>query len=266
AELLSIAVHRMGKTFECLSEQHIAWLKEQRVFFVATAADKGHVNVSPKGYVQGTFAILSPKSVAYLDFTGSGAETVAHSLQNGRITLCFVAFKGDPVIMRLYGTSKVVPRAAAESFLPNFEAEFTQHSGFRAVIVVDVHRVQGSCGFSIPIFDYVSERDILKENFAKKDNDQANDYRILKNSFSIDLLPSIGHRILNNKAPLVAARFKEGFWFGYKDMSWPEWIWSSWNFWSFRANLQSRDIAMMAFGGLLAFAWFQATSTRSADP
>eukprot|EP00913_Durusdinium_trenchii_P019229 g18071.t1 len=143
-----------------------------------------------------------------------GAETVAHSLQNGRITLCFVAFKGDPVIMRLYGTSKVVPRAAAESFLPNFEAEFTQHSGFRAVIVVDVHRVQGSCGFSIPIFDYVSERDILKENFAKKDNDQANDYRILKNSFSIDLLPSIGHRILNNKAPLVAARFKEGFWFG----------------------------------------------------
>jgi len=247
----------MGKIFECLSEQHIAWLREQKVFFVASAANGGHVNVSPKGYVAGTFAVLSPTSVAYLDFTGSGSETIAHTMQNGRITIMFVALKGDAIIMRLYGTARCLPRHSLEvkdetGLLQKFGAEFVQHNAFRAVIVVDVHRVQSSCGYSIPFYDYLGERTFLKEYFAKQTEDQVNEYRILKNSFSIDQLPSIGHRILNNKAPLVAARFKAGFWFGHADVSFLERIWSLTFGSGAFSPLSRRDFMMFSLGGFLA--------------
>eukprot|EP00438_Fugacium_kawagutii_P002838 Skav214124 [mRNA] locus=scaffold1185:579122:582226:- [translate_table: standard] len=174
------------------------------------------------GYVQGTFAVLSPTCVAYLDFTGSGAETIAHSMQklgrhgwavmdqNGRITICFMAFKGDAVLLRLYGTAKCLPRHSLEAkddagLLQKFGSEFVQHNAFRAVIVVDLHRVQTSCGYSIPFYEYVGERNTLKDYFGKQTLQQSNDYRIFKNSFSIDQLPSIGHRVLNDKAPVARA-------------------------------------------------------------
>mmetsp|Transcript_44206 Transcript_44206/g.82688 ORF Transcript_44206/g.82688 Transcript_44206/m.82688 type:complete len:207 (+) Transcript_44206:54-674(+) len=206
----------MGKTFDSLSEDHVAWLKKQKVFFVGSAPAKGHVNVSPKGYTDGTFAILSPTKVAYLDFTGSGAETIAHSLQNRRITLMFVAFEGDPVIMRLFGESSVVQRDAVPADLRSkFGQDYINSHGFRAVILVDVDRVQTSCGFSIPFYDYVGERPVLYDHWSKKTLEEVENYRILKNSFSIDQLPSIGHRIFNPKAPMVAPRHRGGVWFGF---------------------------------------------------
>ena len=115
------------------------------------------------------------------------------SLRNGRITIMFVALKGDAIIMRLYGTARCLPRHSLEvkdetGLLQKFGAEFVQHNAFRAVIVVDVHRVQSSCGYSIPFYDYLGERTFLKEYFAKQTEDQVNEYRILKNSFSIDQL------------------------------------------------------------------------------
>ena len=105
----------------------------------------------------------------------------------------FVALKGDAIIMRLYGTARCLPRHGLEvkdetGLLQKFGAEFVQHNAFRAVIVVDVHRVQSSCGYSIPFYDYLGERTFLKEYFAKQTEDQVNEYRILKNSFSIDQL------------------------------------------------------------------------------
>ncbi|CAE7755958.1 ustO, partial [Symbiodinium pilosum] len=210
----------MGKTYDSISEDQVTWLKKQKVFFVASAAAKGHVNVSPKGYTAGTFAVLSPNKVAYLDFTGSGAETIAHSLQNDRITIMFVAFEGDPIIMRLFGNMHAIQKDAVPADLrAKFGEEFLNSNGFRAVIVIDVHRVQSSCGFSIPFFDYVGERPVLMDFWAKKTAQETDDYRVLKNSFSIDLLPSIGHRMFNPKAPVVAPRFRAGFWFGFKDVT-----------------------------------------------
>jgi len=246
----------MGKTFESLSDDHVTWLKKQKVFFVASAAAKGLVNLSPKGYTVGTFAVLSPTQVAYLDFTGSGSETIAHSLQNSRITVMFVAFEGDPIIMRLYGNMRAIQRDAVPAeLLSKFGEEFTSSHGFRAVIVIDVHRVQSSCGFSIPFYDYVGERPVLKDHWAKKTWEEVEDYRVLKNSFSIDLLPSIGHRIWNPKAPEVAPRFRAGFWYGFKDMTMKERLGS----WLERALgplslLTTRDVGMLGAGALSAVA------------
>ncbi|CAE7401745.1 ustO [Symbiodinium natans] len=246
----------MGKTFQSLSEDHVAWLKKQKVFFVASAASKGHVNLSPKGYTAGTFAILSPTQVAYLDFTGSGAETIAHSLQNRRITVMFVAFEGDPIIMRLFGNMHAIQRDAVPADLRSkFGEEFVSSHGFRAVIVIDIHRVQSSCGFSIPFYDYVGERPVLMDHWSKKTLEEVDDYRVLKNSFSIDLLPSIGHRIFNPKAPVVAPRFRAGFWFGFKDITMTE----QFNSWLERvlgplSFLTTRDIGMLGIGALSAVA------------
>ena len=118
-------------------------------------------------------------------------QKTTFKLRNGRITIMFVAFKGDAIIMRLYGTARCLPRHSLEvkdetGLLQKFGAEFVQHSAFRAVIVVDVHRIQSSCGYSIPFYDYLGERNVLKEHFGKQTEDQVNEYRIFKNSFSID--------------------------------------------------------------------------------
>lgn len=244
----------MGKTHDCISEDLVQWIREQRVFFVATASRRGHVNVSPKGHVQGCFAVLSPRRVAYLDFTGSGAETAAHLLENGRITVLFVAFTGPPQILRLYGTGTAVPRAAvAGELCGSFAEEYVGHTGFRAVIIVDVTRVSTSCGFSIPFFDHVGERDTLLKSFAKKTPEEADDYRLLKNSFSIDLLPSIAHRAAaGSAAPLVVARPASGYWFAYADLSAAETARSYLQLLLRKSPLDGRDLAMLGLGAASA--------------
>ncbi|KAF9004550.1 hypothetical protein BDQ17DRAFT_1354201 [Cyathus striatus] len=147
----------MGQFFEEIPPSQISWIKQQKVFWVATAplAEDGHVNVSPKGYDQ-TFHIVDSQTVWYEDLSGSGAETIAHLRENGRITILFVAFEGPPKLVRLFGKGTV-----HEFGTPEYE-EFVpiekRHAGSRAVIVVDVHKLGTSCGFSIPFFDYRCER------------------------------------------------------------------------------------------------------------
>jgi len=144
-----------------------AFIEAQHVFFVATAplAD-GHVNLSPKG-LAGSFVILGPTRVAYLDYGGSGAETIAHLRENGRITIMFAAFDGPPNIVRLFGTGRAV--VAAD---PDFDAlrdRFpTVHNRLRAIIEVEVERVQDSCGYAVPLMSFEEHRTRLTENWAEK--------------------------------------------------------------------------------------------------
>ena len=177
----------MGKLFTAIMPEHEAFIRKQRLFFVGSAplqAD-GHVNISPKGY--DALRILSPTEVAYLDVTGSGNETSAHVLENGRITFMFVAFEGAPMILRLYGTGRVVLPGT-----PEWEAlapRFTLYPGTRQIVCAALHAVKTSCGFSVPFFDYAGERGTLKQ-WAEKKGDGLTDYHREKNTASMDGLPT----------------------------------------------------------------------------
>ena len=174
----------MGKVYEQLDEALVGFIGRQHVFFVGTAPDSpgGRLNVSPKGL--DTFRILGPNSVAYLDLTGSGIETVAHLRQNGRITIMFCAFEGRPLILRLYGRGRVV-----EPGDPQWDgliARFPEYPGVRSVIIVDVERVADSCGFAVPLYEYRGERSQLIDYAHKKGPEDLGRYRTQKNRASID--------------------------------------------------------------------------------
>ncbi|HST67013.1 MAG TPA: pyridoxamine 5'-phosphate oxidase family protein [Mycobacteriales bacterium] len=178
----------MAKVYDGIDGKLARWLERQPVFFVATAplAGDGHVNLSPKGTL-GTFRVLGPSSVAYLDLTGSGAETLAHLRENGRITLMFCAFDGPPNIVRLSGTG--VPVLPSAPSFASLVAGFPAHPGVRSVIEVSVSRVSDSCGYSVPRMSLESERDILDQHNARKGSARLASYRIEKNAHSIDGLP-----------------------------------------------------------------------------
>jgi hypothetical protein len=163
------------------------FLEQQSVFFVATAplGGDGHVNLSPKGL--DTFRVLGPHSVAYLDLTGSGVETIAHLRENGRITLMFCAFTGKPNIVRLYGRGTVV-QAGDPDAGPLFE-RFPTIPGARAVIQIDVSRISTSCGYAVPLMQEVGPRRALVDWATKRGDDGLVEYRAAKNTSSIDGLP-----------------------------------------------------------------------------
>src|SRR4051794_32936319 len=165
-------------------------MRAQPMFFVATAprADDGHVNVSPKGLA--TFAVLAPDRVAYLDLTGSGAETIAHIRENHRITIMFCAFTGAPSICRLYGEGQV-HELGSDSY-DELLVHFSELSGARAIIEVAVTRVSASCGYAVPLMDYVGQRDRLIEWADARGDDGLVEYRHNKNATSIDGLPALG--------------------------------------------------------------------------
>ncbi|PYI55686.1 pyridoxamine 5'-phosphate oxidase family protein [Paenibacillus flagellatus] len=178
----------MGKQFAALLPEHEAFIRRQHLFFVATAplSAEGHVNLSPKGY--DSLRILSANRVAYLDLTGSGSETSAHLLENGRITIMFCAFEGPPNIMRLYGTGSVhLPDSPEwESLFPLFPPL----PGARQIVSVDVHKVQTSCGYAVPFMEYGGERDTLTRWAIQKGEEGLVRYREQKNASSIDGLPT----------------------------------------------------------------------------
>jgi Pyridoxamine 5'-phosphate oxidase len=180
----------MGRTYDALTDDLSGWLLDQRVFFVATAplAADGHVNLSPKGH--DCFRVLSPTCVAYLDLTGSGAETIAHLRENGRITLLFTAFDGPPRIVRLHGQGSVV--TAGDNRWDALSSRFPKMPGTRSVIVVDVTRIATSCGYSVPLLAYAGERPTLLEWAERKGPDGLDSYRSEKNATSIDGLPALG--------------------------------------------------------------------------
>ena len=179
----------MGRTLDALDDRLTGWIERQPMFFVASAplGAEGHVNLSPKGL--DTFRVLDPATVAYLDLTGSGAETIAHLRENGRITVMFCAFAGPPQILRLFGRGRAVLPAD-----PDFEElaeRFEDLPGVRSVIVVDVERVTTSCGYAVPRMELVGDRDKLVKWAERKGPEGLERYRAEKNAASIDGLPAL---------------------------------------------------------------------------
>lgn len=200
----------MGKVIEAIGEQEEAFIASQKIFFVATAplSTKHHVSVSPKS--QGC-VVLDPHTVAYADLTGSGAETAAHLLQNGRMTLMFCNIEaGPPKILRLFGIGEVImAEHVSRSLRARFPATITNSPGFRAVYKLRVQRISSSCGYSMPIMKFEKYRETLYEWTEKKGKGGIFDYITLKNSFSIDGLPSLA--LLREDAPATKPILEEGY-------------------------------------------------------
>ncbi len=174
----------MAKTYDEIGDDHTAFIAAQQIFFVGSAplGAEGHVNLSPKGL--DCFRVLSPHRVAYLDLTGSGAETAAHLRENGRITIMFCAFSGPPMILRLYGRGETV--LPGEGLWNALVESFDPYPGARQIVVAAIDRVQTSCGFGVPRYAYVEQRDTLVRWAEAKGEDGLEEYRALKNARSLD--------------------------------------------------------------------------------
>jgi hypothetical protein len=179
----------MGKVLAEIDEAARKFIEAQHLFFVASAplGAGGHVNVSPKGL--DTLRILGPSTVAYLDFNGSGVETIAHLKENGRIVLMFCAFQGPPNIYRLYGHGRVVE--AHEPEFAELAARFEKFEHARSIVVVAITRVQDSCGYGVPLFKYEGERTQLQAWAGKRGAEGLKEYRAVKNRKSIDGLAGV---------------------------------------------------------------------------
>jgi len=179
----------MGKVHEEIDAKLEEFIGRQHLYFVGTApnAPEGRLNISPKGL--DTFRILGPKSVAYLDLTGSGVETIAHLRENGRITILFCAFDGRPLILRLYGRGRVVEPGQEE--WTGLIARFPDSPGVRSVIVMDVERIADSCGFAVPLYEFQGDRFQLIDYAVKKGPEGMAQYRAQKNKVSIDGLAGL---------------------------------------------------------------------------
>lgn len=179
----------MGKFSDSIQPAHIKFIEHQKMFFVATApmAANGHINLSPKGL--DSFRVLSPTQVAYLDVTGSGNETSAHLLENGRITFMFCAFDGPPNILRLYGHGRTILPGTAE--WEQYIALYgTLPPAVRQIIAAEIYKVQTSCGYSVPYYEYTGERDHATKWAEKKGPEGLAEYQKEKNQLSLDGLPT----------------------------------------------------------------------------
>ncbi|WP_371581528.1 pyridoxamine 5'-phosphate oxidase family protein [Streptomyces sp. NBC_01314] len=186
----------MGKTYESIDGRLRTFIEAQPLFFTATAplSADGTVNLSPKG-LRGSFVILDELTVAYLDFAGSNAETIAHLRENGRITLMWCAFQGPPNIVRVHGTGEAVFRDDPRftGLLARFpDIDPTPH-GLRAVIVVRAERIRDSCGYAVPFMAYEDDRDLHGRRFAREDDDSLSAYFDSKDHIatSLDGLPGL---------------------------------------------------------------------------
>jgi len=186
----------MGKTYERIDGRLRTFIEEQPVFFTATAplSADGTVNLSPKG-LRGSFAVLDEHTVAYLDFAGSNAETIAHLRENGRITLMWCAFQGPPNIVRVHGRGEPVFRD--DPRFPGLLARFPDidhgSHGLRAVIVVTAELIRDTCGYAVPFMAYESERDLHAKRFAREDDASLDAYFTTKEHIatSMDGLPGL---------------------------------------------------------------------------
>ena len=182
----------MGKVYSAIDDSVRQFIEGQPMFFVGSAPldPAGHVNVSPKGL--DTFRILGPSTVAYLDLTGSGIETVSHVKENGRIVLMFCNFQGPPKIMRLYGHGRVIETDDAE--FPSLAAHFPAYEGTRSIILIEISRIADSCGFGVPLLKFEAQRTQLSAWSHKLGAEGLDAYRREKNQRSIDGIPGIEER------------------------------------------------------------------------
>lgn len=181
----------MSKIYERLDGSLIEFIKQQKIFFVATAplSDQGHVNLSPKGY--DSFAILDEMTVAWLDLGGSGIETLAHVKENERMTLMFCAFEGPANILRLYGRARAIQFDMPD--FPKYLKYFPGYDNARAIFVVTLDRIADACGWGVPFYQFIEERAQLKR--FKDNPEESADFwaerYYTRNSESIDGLPGI---------------------------------------------------------------------------
>ena len=178
----------MGKLYTESTPDLADWLVRQPLFFVATAplAADGHVNCSPKGL--DTLRIVDAQTVAWVDLTGSGAETAAHLRENGRIVLMFCAFEGPPKIVRLHGSGETV--VPADPRWAGLAEALPMRPGARSIVVVRVTRISDSCGYAVPELAFVAQRDVLDRWVERKGAANLPAYRREKNAVSIDGLPA----------------------------------------------------------------------------
>jgi hypothetical protein len=177
----------MAKFFDALTPAHLEFIAAQKIYFVASAPQAGRVNLSPKG--MDTFRVLSATRVGYLDGTGSGNETAAHLLENGRLTIMMCSFTTAPLIFRIYGRGRAVHPGSADwkELRPHFGPPLP---GERQLILTEIESVQTSCGFAVPFFDYRGARETLIDYTVKKGPAAMAAYRAEKNQRSIDGLPT----------------------------------------------------------------------------
>ncbi len=178
----------MGGFHDHIREQEKEFIAKQKMFFVATAPERTdhHINLSPKG--SDSFRVLSENRVAYMDLIGSGNETSAHLLQNGRITIMFCSYDGPPNILRLYGKGRTV--LPGDASWEELAAHFKLRLSTRQIIVADIHKIQNSCGYSVPLYEYAGERDHAQKWEDKKGVEGLKTYKQEKNRISMDGLPT----------------------------------------------------------------------------
>ncbi|MBM2811945.1 MAG: hypothetical protein HW416_2704 [Chloroflexi bacterium] len=178
----------MASEFAGIDEKLRVFLEAQRLFFVATAptGSGGHVNLSPKGH--DTFRVIDSHTIAYLDLTGSGVETIAHIRDNGRITFMFCAFQGPPRIVRLQGRGHVVQPSQPE--FAEWCDRFPEQDGVRSVIVAGLERIADSCGYGVPLFAYEGERPQMQAWLDHKGPEGVQSYQA-EHNVSVDGLPGL---------------------------------------------------------------------------
>lgn len=213
----------MGKLLDEIGPAETEFVAKQKVFFVATAPldQDHHVNLSPKA-PGSSLIVLGPKKVAYADLCGSGCETAAHVMENGRMTIMFCNLEeGAPKILRFHGKAEVIVKEnVEESLLQKFPDSITQSPGFRSIFVLTVERVSSSCGYSLPIMTYQKTRSTLHEYTDRKGLEGMNDYCLYNNSFSIDGLASVAQLRFRDK--IIVPKPEEGFVHGAVAGSTPE--------------------------------------------
>lgn len=179
----------MAKRFPALLASHRAFVAAQRIFFTASAAPTGRVNVSPRP--TDAFRVIDDRTVCYRDLTGSGSETSAHLRVSNRLTIMFCAFEGPPTILRIYGEAESHARGtSAYRSLLERAFESAEPPGSRQIVLLRVDLVQTSCGFGVPLFDYVGERDTLARWAETKGESELETYRREKNAVSLDGFPT----------------------------------------------------------------------------
>ncbi|MBC7374565.1 MAG: pyridoxamine 5'-phosphate oxidase family protein [Frankiales bacterium] len=179
----------MGKVFDGIDSVLAAWIDAQPMWFVATAplAGDGHVNLSPRGH--DSLSVLDPRRLAWVDYTGSGVETIAHLRENGRVTLMWCSYAARPRIVRVHGRGSVA--VPGTGLFDEVVARHPEHPSTRAVIVVDVERDSDSCGYGVPVMDFVGERDLMRLSADKRGPDGLAAYRAEHNETSLDGLPGL---------------------------------------------------------------------------
>jgi hypothetical protein len=179
----------MGKEYQEIDESMQRWIERQRLFFVSTAplAEEGHINCSPKGL--DSLKVLGSRQLVYADTGGSGIETLAHLKENGRIVVMLCAFEGPPKIFRFYGNGR--PIEPRHTDFKALAAMFPNAPEIRNLIVIDIDRIRDACGYGVPLYEFKSERDSLKNWCDSKSQQEMLEYRIENNTQSIDGLPGL---------------------------------------------------------------------------